>query len=223
MIFRRQCLNLLCITCSLALILDQCSVGNAFTFPTNVKPTKVANNQETSTTLQAVYTNNQIPVDLTKSYVLSEEDVKPIIKLKKGEKKEKWLNSYAFLYMFASILTLPPWWLAMTITDAVCNKFPDLDPHRSFYDKTGKIWAKAFLAITNSTPTFSGDVSRLDESQELKPCLFVANHASWLDIPVLCTVLAPVFKFIAKGELMNVVCIGKQLRGVSFIDLMKNQ
>ena len=34
-------------------------------------------------------------------------------------------------------------------------------------------------------------------------------------IPVLCTVLDPVFKFIAKGELLKVPCIGQQLEGVS--------
>ena len=56
------------------------------------------------------------------------------------------------------------------------------------------------------------DVDRLREGQG--PCLYVANHASWLDIPVLCTVLDPVFKFIAKGELGQVPCIGQQLNGV---------
>jgi 1-acyl-sn-glycerol-3-phosphate acyltransferase len=34
-----------------------------------------------------------------------------------------------------------------------------------------------------------------------------------VDIPVLCTVLDPVFKFIAKGELAKVPCIGTQLSG----------
>lgn len=34
-----------------------------------------------------------------------------------------------------------------------------------------------------------------------------------VDIPVLCTVLNPVFKFIAKGELAKVPCIGTQLSG----------
>ena len=215
--FRRQSLNVFCVGYFLALSLKQCKYGNAFSFPGNVKTSNSAacRQVDRSTKLQALYTNNEIPIDLTHSHVMSEEEVKPLIKLKKGEKKEKWLNSYAFFYVIASILTLPPWWLAMTITDAVCNKFPDLDPNRSFYDKTGKIWAKAFLTITNSMPTYSGDISRLDDSKEQTPCLFVANHASWLDIPVLCTILSPVFKFIAKGELMKVICIGKQLEGVS--------
>ena len=83
------------------------------------------------------------------------------------------------------------------------------------YDATGKVWAKGFLALTNSSPSFSGDLERLEELKEPQACLYVANHASWLDIPVICTVLSPVFKFIAKGELLKVPCIGKQLKGVS--------
>lgn len=47
--------------------------------------------------------------------------------------------------------------------------------------------------------------------------MYVANHASWLDIPVICTVLNPVFKFIAKGELVKVPCIGHQLTGGNHI------
>jgi len=89
----------------------------------------------------------------------------------------------------------------------------DNDVNKAEYDNTGKIWSKAWLAATNSYPTISGDVERLKAGNDLGACLFVANHASWLDIPVLCTVLDPVFKFIAKGELAKVPCIGHQLSG----------
>ena len=158
---------------------------------------------------------DDVPIDLTKSFVLTKEEINPLIKLNKDGGKEKWINAYGAFYVIASIITLPLWWTAMTITNAVCNAFPDLDPHRSFYDTTGKIWAKAFLTLTNSFPTFSGDIERLNDNSGQKACLYVANHASWLDIPVLCTILSPLFKFIAKGELLKVPCIGKQLSGVS--------
>jgi 1-acyl-sn-glycerol-3-phosphate acyltransferase len=75
------------------------------------------------------------------------------------------------------------------------------------------VWARSWLTLTNSMPTFSGHVEQIGEGST-GPCLFVANHASWLDIPILCTVLHPVFKFIAKGELRGVPCIGQQLAGV---------
>ena len=96
------------------------------------------------------------------------------------------------------------------------------DKHRAVYDKTGKIWSKAWLSLTNSYPTSSGEVDFLREGGK-GPCLYVANHASWLDIPVICTVLDPVFKFIAKGELSKVPCIGQQLSGVSGAILARNR
>ena len=172
-----------------------------------------------STRLNVAGTDD-FPIDLTKSFVLTEEEVAPLVKLNKESGKEKWINAYGILFVISSIFTAPFWWIAMAITDAVCNAFPDLDPNRKFYDKTGKIWSKAFLTMTNSFPGITGDVDRLresdnDDGSEKQACLYVANHASWLDIPVLCTVLSPVFKFISKAELLSVPCIGKQLTGVS--------
>lgn len=97
---------------------------------------------------------------------------------------------------------------------AIVAKKGDNDVNKAEYDNTGKIWAKAWLTATNSYPTISGNLERLQAGNDAGACLFVANHASWLDIPVLCTVLDPVFKFIAKGELSKVPCIGQQLAGV---------
>jgi len=147
-----------------------------------------------------------------RSYMLTPEEVKPIIRLGKGD-KEKVINAFGLWCAAASLVTCPIWSAAMMLVFMINEINPDWDPDRAAYDATGKVWAKAWLTLTNSFPTFSGDVSRIKESRG--PCLFVANHASWLDIPVLCTVLDPVFKFIAKGELRNVPCIGQQLAGVS--------
>jgi 1-acyl-sn-glycerol-3-phosphate acyltransferase len=100
-----------------------------------------------------------------------------------------------------------------------------MDEHKAIFDTTGKLWAKIWLSLTMSYPTMSGNTipSLLQSSSSSSissfntnttACLYVANHASRLDIPILCTVLDPVFKFIAKGELRNVPGIGQQLLGV---------
>lgn len=122
------------------------------------------------------------------------------------------INPFGLYSIFITIILNPIWALAMFITDITCNAFPNLDPNRAFYDYTGKVWSRTWLTIADSYPTISGDVERLTDN-DLGACLFVANHASWLDIPVLCTVLDPVFKFIAKGELKDIPCIGQQLVG----------
>jgi 1-acyl-sn-glycerol-3-phosphate acyltransferase len=138
---------------------------------------------------------------------MSKEDIKPLIRIGDGD-KEKIINAFGLWCMFVSLLTGPPWMVAMNLV----HKMED-DEHRELFDRTGKVWAKSWLTLTNSYPTVSGNLERVRKNNGLGPCLYVANHASWLDIPVLCTVLDPVFKFIAKGELAKVPCIGTQLSG----------
>jgi 1-acyl-sn-glycerol-3-phosphate acyltransferase len=95
------------------------------------------------------------------------------------------------------------------------------DNNRAKFDYTGKIWCRTYLSLTNSYPILEGDVNRLKVGPHGEmsegACLFVANHASFLDIAVLCTVLDPVFKFIAKDSLKKFPGVGMQLVGVSII------
>jgi hypothetical protein len=145
-----------------------------------------------------------------RSFLLSKDEVKPLIVLGKGE-KEKVVNAFGLWCFFCSVFTGPIWMLAMKLVHQMGEK----DENRAMFDNTGKIWSKTFLTLIDSYPTVSGNTEWLEEGNDLGACLFVANHASWLDIPVLCTVLDPVFKFISKAELSKVPCIGTQLTGVS--------
>lgn len=85
----------------------------------------------------------------SRSFVLSREDVKPIIKIGSGD-KEKIINGFGLWAMFVSLLTGPPWMLAMKLVERLEN-----DQHRELFDMTGKIWAKTWLTLTNSYPTVS--------------------------------------------------------------------
>jgi hypothetical protein len=145
-----------------------------------------------------------------RSFHLSRAEIKPLIVLGKGE-KEKVVNAFGLWCFVCSVITGPIWMLSMKLVHQMGKK----DENRAMYDRTGKIWSKTFLTLTDSYPTVSGNTKWLKEGNDLGACLFVANHASWLDIPVLCTVLDPVFKFISKAELSKVPCIGTQLSGVS--------
>jgi hypothetical protein len=143
------------------------------------------------------------------SFLLSRDDVKPLFRIGKDD-QEKIVNVFGLWCLVVSLITGPIWMLAMKLVHRMEN-----DENRALYDRTGKIWSKIWLTMTNSYPTVTGNLERLEADNDTGACLFVANHASWLDIPVLCTVLNPVFKFIAKGELSKVPCIGAQLSGVS--------
>lgn len=151
----------------------------------------------------------------SRSFILSKEEVNPIISFGEGD-KEKVVNLFGLWCLVVSLITGPIWMLAMNLVHRMEN-----DENRALFDTTGKIWSKVWLAMTNSYPTITGNLARLDAKKDTGACLFVANHASWLDIPVLCTVLDPTFKFIAKGDLSKVPCIGTQLSGVS--ELPKNK
>jgi hypothetical protein len=146
------------------------------------------------------------------SFVLSDAQVKPVIRFGKGNTKMI-VNAFGLWCAAVSIVTLPIWSAAMSLVNLLSKINKKFDTNKAIYDKTGKIWAKIWLTMIGSYPTFSGDIDRLKGQKG--PCLFVANHASWLDIPILCTVLDPTFKFIAKGSLRKVPCIGQQLAGVS--------
>lgn len=113
---------------------------------------------------------------------------------------------------------MPFWLLAMEVLQRLGDSIDGFDDDRSKFDYSGKIWCRTYLRLVDSYPEIAGDVSRLKDKTEGGyggACLFVANHASFLDIAVLCTVLDPVFKFIAKDSLAKFPGVGKQLVGVS--------
>lgn len=149
--------------------------------------------------------------NINSNFRLSMQEVNPIVKLGSAP-KTKVVNAYGLWCMAVSLLICPIWYAALKLCSA-SYALSEWDENHEFYDGLGKIWAKSFLALTGSYPTFSGELELLRKGPHNQPCLFVANHASWLDIPVLCTCTDQVFKFIAKGELASLPCIGDQLRG----------
>ena len=125
--------------------------------------------------------------------------------------KSKSLNAFGLWCAAMCLLTGIPWTAAMTLVDTLVTN----DDTKQLFDRTGRIWARAWLTLTNSMPHMEG-LEHLEMSNQV-PCLLVANHASWMDIPVLCAALQdtpPVFKFIAKRELTKVPGVGQQLVGV---------
>jgi Acyltransferase len=205
------------LTCSLLLLASVVS-SNAFSVAPDVQRHRTQQSVALSTPPEdVVMAQSPSAADLmsrplsssSSSFVLSKVECQPILRIGKDE-NEKVVNAFGLWCLLVSLITGPIWMAGMALVQATVSE--EQDPHRSLFDKTGKVWAKAWLTLTNSYPTISGETNTLPVG---RPCLYVANHASWLDIPVLCTVLDPVFKFIAKGELRKAPCIGQQLAGVS--------
>jgi 1-acyl-sn-glycerol-3-phosphate acyltransferase len=150
------------------------------------------------------------------------EELHPIFKFRsKSSGKDKVLNATGLHHLVVILLTMPIWMAGMKITHWLGDTIEGFDNNRAKFDYTGKIWCRTYLSLTNSYPILEGDVNRLKVGPHGEmsegACLFVANHASFLDIAVLCTVLDPVFKFIAKDSLKKFPGVGMQLVGVSII------
>ncbi len=85
----------------------------------------------------------------------------------------------------------------------------------SFFDKSGRIqhgfahvWAKTILATLGSNPNVEG-LEKIDLS---KPQVYVVNHLSALDIPVLYASLPFQFRILAKKELFFYPFMGWHLK-----------
>jgi len=200
-----------------AAILFNSSRGTVAFSPAS-KATIVKNNQRRGiSSLSASI--SRIPVaqqeNIDTDFFMTKDEIKPIVTLGK-EPKTKSVNLFGAWALAVSLVICPIWYAALKMCSLSYDIFgDDWDPNREFYDGLGKIWANAFLTATNSMPSYSGELQLLRKGPHNKPCLFVANHASWLDVPVLCTCTDQVFKFVSKAELGKLPCIGDQLEGVS--------
>ncbi|KAL3780228.1 hypothetical protein HJC23_013520 [Cyclotella cryptica] len=149
-----------------------------------------------------------------KSHVLTLEEISPIYQFTNKKGHLKVVNLYGLYNLFIILITMPFWLLSMEVLQRLGDAIEGFDDDRSKFDYSGKIWCRTYLRLVDSYPEIAGDVSRLKDKTEGGyggACLFVANHASFLDIAVLCTVLDPVFKFIAKDSLAKFPGVGKQL------------
>jgi len=136
----------------------------------------------------------------------------PILKFEKNG-KPKVLNLTGAYHLLIIVLTMPFWLGAMELLHYLGSNIEGFDDQRAKFDYSGKIWCRTYLKLTDCYPEIAGDVDRLKGTKEHGACLFVANHSSFLDIAVLCCVLDPVFKFIAKDSLKKFPGVGRQLVG----------
>lgn len=72
-----------------------------------------------------------------------------------------------------------------------------------FMFKIGKRWARRTLKITGTTMEVRGEENLIDG-----PCLFVANHQSYMDVPIIVSIAKSHLGFVAKKELAEVPLFG---------------
>lgn len=92
----------------------------------------------------------------------------------------------------------------------------------SLFSKTGnlvhhiaRIWGKGILWISGIRVDSSGNV-RIDQGGSF---IFMANHLSQFDIPVLLSAIPVQFRWLAKAELFKIPIFGRGMRGAGYISI----
>jgi 1-acyl-sn-glycerol-3-phosphate acyltransferase len=92
----------------------------------------------------------------------------------------------------------------------------------SFIDRSGnkvhlvgRLWAKSILWVSG----VKVDVRGLSHIDNEKSYIFMANHQSNFDIPVLLGCFLVQFRWLAKAELFKIPIFGRSMRGAGYISI----
>ncbi|KAL3903593.1 MAG: hypothetical protein SGPRY_011615 [Prymnesium sp.] len=126
--------------------------------------------------------------------------------------KGKYLNAFGALYAAQSVLLLGPlWWLGLTLTELICST-TGWDEDRFFHDWVGKTWSRVNMAVGGCAPSLVAGTENLPPQDQ--PALYVSNHASWFDIPLVaqaCALIAAAPSCPSAEELRRLPLVGQQL------------
>ena len=124
--------------------------------------------------------------------------------------KGKVLNWFGALYVIQALALGVIWSLSMSVLHMVCS-ITGWDPHRKWYDWTGKQWSRLNMWLGGCAPRVISGLEHLPKEGEA--ALLCANHASWFDIPLIGQIVPTTFKFVASKPLEKLPLIGQQLVG----------
>lgn len=100
-----------------------------------------------------------------------------------------------FCWLFGMLLVMP-------LKFAFGDRF---DSEGLFIDGFGRWWSRL--------TTFPHSIPRLTGRENIpwgEPCIYVANHASWMDIPYIGGYM-PALKFVGKQELLKIPVLGQSI------------
>jgi len=101
-----------------------------------------------------------------------------------------------------------------TIVMWTCSLIASLvDPQGNWQHRMARTWGRMLLAVSFIRVRVEG-LEKLDPQAN---CVFVANHASYMDIPALLSVLPHQFRFFAKKSLYRIPFLGWHLKRAGHI------
>ena len=81
--------------------------------------------------------------------------------------------------------------------------------------RVARTWSRSILAVSGIRVAVSG-LERIDPA---RPYIFMSNHQSNFDIPVLLAHLPLQFRWLAKAELFKIPVFGRAMRGAGYISI----
>ncbi|MFO7709265.1 MAG: lysophospholipid acyltransferase family protein [Desulfobacterales bacterium] len=81
--------------------------------------------------------------------------------------------------------------------------------------RVGQAWGRSILAVSGVSVVVSG----LERLEPAKAYVFMANHQSNFDIPVLLGRLPVQFRWLAKAELFKIPLFGRAMRAAGYISI----
>jgi 1-acyl-sn-glycerol-3-phosphate acyltransferase len=95
----------------------------------------------------------------------------------------------------------------------------------SFFSRNGdsvhlvaRFWAKTILWVSGIRVTVIG----IHRIESLTSCIFMSNHESNYDIPVLLSHLPRQFRWLAKAELFRIPIFGRSMSGAGYISINRS-
>jgi 1-acyl-sn-glycerol-3-phosphate acyltransferase len=92
----------------------------------------------------------------------------------------------------------------------------------SFFSKNGntvhmiaQLWGRSILWVSGIRTVTNG----FDRSLRNRSCIYMSNHQSNFDIPVLFSALPVQFRWLAKAELFRIPIFGLSMRGAGYISI----
>ena len=100
--------------------------------------------------------------------------------------------------------------------------FGSISIFTSYFSKTGNLphlvarsWANSILFVSGIKVTISGQDNLIPD----RPVIYMVNHQSNFDIPVLLGRLPVQFRWLAKAELFRIPILGRGMRGAGYISI----
>jgi len=90
-----------------------------------------------------------------------------------------------------------------------------LRPGSDICMRMGRAWSRAMLSAMGARVTYEG----VEHSRAVRPCVYIANHQSNVDIWVLIRVLPLHTRFVAKQSLFRIPVMGWAMAAAGFIPI----